>query len=101
MAVHVEWLVATETRPEIAQPGTRIGLDRLGPNRFGLVLNYDEVVVIEGTLQELNAFAADLTRAIAESTRAHLRNDPMPPAAEEADDDSDGPTGDAPWVERV
>lgn len=53
MGLHVEWLntgyMSTTTVPE----GTEIGEDTVNPGNIGLILNYDEAVVIEGPKEQL------------------------------------------------
>ena len=70
MGVHVEWASAAETTVEIVRPdddwSDAYG-QRIAPGKLGLALSSSDVVMIEGTPDELRALAQRVTQAVDEA----------------------------------
>lgn len=75
MSVHVEWVPTAGLITEVVPAGSFIGEFDVGAGGVGLVLHYDEAVVIEGYKEELRGV---LTRALEQLEKVEP-TDPVPP----------------------
>lgn len=64
MSVHVEWMRASITRPELVPQGW-VGPDSQEVDQGGaIVISENELVVVEGDMHELQTFAARTLRCV-------------------------------------
>jgi hypothetical protein len=75
MSTHIEWLGATNTSVGIAFPGTILGEADVDVDKYAITLSYDELVVIEGTLEELSKLATAIVAAIADPPTFRVTGD--------------------------
>lgn len=73
MSTHVEWAVANQCSTEIVARGTEIGENTVDFADFALIINYDEVFVVEGSLANLRAFG----QGIVDAVDAAIKNPPV------------------------
>lgn len=62
MAMRIECARVNEVGVRVVEPGTEIGCDVL--DNHALVLHADSVIVLEGTLDALRRFAAEVTKEV-------------------------------------
>lgn len=75
MSLHVEWITTTGMATEVVPAGSFIGEHDVAPGCVGLVLSYDEAVVVEGYKDELRR---TLQRALEQLDKVET-TDPVPP----------------------
>lgn len=63
MSVRYEWVRARTVQVDVASETEFVGDSRCDPGHYALVLGIDDVVVVEGTPDELREFAARISRA--------------------------------------
>lgn len=73
MGVHVEWMTASATNPELVPYGEEMPDGQTVTQPGAIVFSENECLVIEGTMEDLQRFAARTLRSVQPHRHAELQ----------------------------